>query len=165
MVLGLLLLMLAAVGCGVGLNVNEDAEGNTVLDVTLPEAVVGPILQGSAMNNASAANSETMLLDEIDSVDMRPGIIIVTGKRTLLDGTKVDGSFDLALSVRNGQLKALVSNIHIQEMEFTPEVIRQINRQIAADLLKNISHDDQSEITAVNITDTALEFVITIKKK
>jgi hypothetical protein len=161
--LGLVLLVLAAVGCGVGLNVNQDAEGNTVLDVSLPEAVIGPILQDSVMNN-STSSSDT-ILDEIDSVDMRPGIIIVTGKRTLLDGTKVNGSFDLALSVKNGQLKASVSNVHIEEMEFTQATMNQINRQIASDLLKNISHDDQSEITAVNITDTALEFVITIKRQ
>jgi hypothetical protein len=156
----LLAILLAA--CGVGLNIKQDAQGNTVLDVSLPESVVNPILQGAVVDNSGSSNT---ILDEIDSVDMKPGIITVTGKRTLPDGTKANGTFDLSLSTENGQLKASVSNIHIEGTEVTQETLNQINERIASALSKSASNDDKSEITSVNITDNALQFVVTIKKQ
>lgn len=161
--LGVALLAVVLAGCGVGLNIKQDAQGNTVLDVSLPESVVNPILQGAVVDNKSGSSSET-ILDEIDSVDMKPGIITVTGKRTMPDGTKANGTFDLSLTAENGDLKASVANIHIEGTEVTQETVNQINERIASALSKSASSDDKSEINSVNITDDALQFVITIKK-
>ena len=37
--------------CGVGLSVNTDADGNTILDVSLPETVVNEIIKGAVTSD------------------------------------------------------------------------------------------------------------------
>ena len=160
--LSVLLLALVLAACGMGLNIKQDEQGNTILDVSLPESVVNPILQGAVVNDSGSGGDA--ILTQIDSVDMKPGIITVTGKRTMPDGTLANGTFDLSLNAENGQLKASVSNIHVEGMEVTQAMIDQINERIASALAKSASSDDKSEINSVSITDSALQFVVTIKK-
>jgi len=158
--IGILLVGLLLSACGVGLNIKTDAQGNTVVDASLPESVVNSILQKSVVTG----DNQNDLLNQIDSVDMKPGLITVTGQRTNPDGTKTPGSFDLSLSAVNGQLKASVSNVKVQGEPVSQATIDQINQRIADDLAKSASSSDKAEITSVSITDTALQFVITIKK-
>ena len=161
LVLGAGLLLSA---CGIGLNIKTDAQGNTVLDVSLEESVVNRILQQAVNNAENSSNNQNGWLNQIDSVDMKPGLIIVTGQRISPDGTKTPGSFDLTLSAENGQLKASVSNVQLQGVEVSQEQINQINERIASELSKAASNSENAEITSVNITDNALQFAITIKK-
>ena len=161
--LSIALLALTLAACGLGVNVKQDEQGNTIVDVSLPESVVNQILQGAVTNTSGDSSDE--ILDEIDNVDMKPGIITVTGKRTMPDGTKANGTFDLSLTAENGQLKASVSNIHIEGTEVTQETVNQINERIASALAQSASKDDRSEITSVSITDNALQMVVTIRKQ
>lgn len=161
--LGVVLLAMALAACGVGLDIKQDAQGNTVLDVSLPESVVNPILQGAVVTDSGS--SDDKILTQIDSIDMKPGVISVTGKRTLPSGTVANGSFDLSLSAENGQLKASVSNVHVEGMEVTQAMVDQINERIASALAKSASSDDKAQINSVNITDNSLQFNITIKKQ
>ena len=160
--IGLLLVGILA-ACGVGLNVKTDAQGNTVLDVSLPESMVNSILQGAVVSEG--AGDSDAILTQIDSVDMKPGLISVAGKRTLPDGTTVNGTFDLSLSAENGQLRASVSNVQIGGGAVSQESINQINERIARSLAQSASQNDQSQISSVNITDGALQFVVTIQKQ
>lgn len=161
--LSLMLLALTVAACGVGLNVKQDAQGNTIVDVSLPESVVNTILQGTVTTDQGSGDDN--ILTEIDSVDMKPGIMTVTGKRAMPDGTKANGTFDLSLSAENGELKASVSNIHIEGMEVTEAAVNRINERIASALAQSASKDEGADITSVSITDSALQFVVTIKKQ
>ena len=163
MFFSLLAVLLLVAACGVGLSVNTDAQGNTILDVSLPETVVNEIIKGAVTSDVGGdANA---ILNQIDSLDMKPGLISVAGKKTLADGTQVNGTFDVSLTAENGQLKASVSNVQVAGEPVSQETINQINERIASDLAKSASDNDQSEITSVNITDTALQLVVTIKKQ
>jgi len=147
--------------CGLGLNIKQDAAGNTIIDVSLPESAVNTILKESVVTG----DNQNDVLNQIDSVDMKPGLISVAGKRTLVDGTLVNGTFDLSLTAENGQLKASVSNVQVGGEPVSQEAINRINERIASRLAQSASDNDQSEVTSVNITDSALQFVITIKKQ
>jgi hypothetical protein len=156
-------LLLAA--CGVGLNIKQDEAGNTVLDVSLPESIVNTILQEAVINTTTDPNPNDQLLNQIDSIDMKPGLISVVGKRTLADGTQVNGTFDLSLSADNGQLRASVSNVQVAGDPVTQEAINQINERIASSLAQSASDNSNSEFNSVTITDDALQFVVTIKNQ
>jgi hypothetical protein len=163
-----LILVFALIGvlltaCGVGLNIKQDEAGNTVLDVSLPESVVNTILQDAVLNTSTDPNPSDQLLNQIDSIDMKPGLISVAGKRTLADGTQVNGTFDLSLSADNGQLRASVSNVQVAGDPVSQEAINQINERIASSLAQNASDNSNSEFNSVTITDDALQFVVTIK--
>jgi hypothetical protein len=163
MLFSLLALSLLLAACGVGLSVNTDAEGNTILDVSLPETVVNEIIKGAVTSdNAGDVNA---ILNQIDSLDMKPGLISVAGKKTLADGTQVNGTFDVTLAAENGQLKASVSNVQMAGEPVSQETINQINERIASALAQSASSNDQAEINSVSITDTALQMVLTIKKQ
>lgn len=163
MLISLLSIGLLLAACGVGLSVKTDAQGNTVLDVSLPETVVNEIIKGAVTSDVGGdANA---ILNQIDSLDMKPGLISVAGKKTLADGTQVNGTFDVTLAAENGQLRASVSNVQVGGSPVSQETINQINERIASALAQSASDNDQAEITSVNITDTALQFVVTIKKQ
>jgi hypothetical protein len=159
----LLALSLLLAACGVGLSVNTDAEGNTILDVSLPETVVNEIIKGAVTSDS--AGDVNAILNQIDSLDMKPGLISVAGKKTLADGTQVNGTFDVALATENGQLKASVSNVQVAGEPVSQETINQINERIASALAQSASSNDQAEINSVSITDTALQMVVTLKKQ
>lgn len=163
MLFSLLALGLLLAACGVGLSVKTDAQGNTIIDVSLPETVVNEIIKGAT--TSETAGDANAILNQIDSLDMKPGLISVAGKKTLADGTQVNGTFDVTFTAENGQLKASVSNVQVGGEPVSQETINQINERIASDLAKSASDNDQSEITSVNITDTALQMVVTIKKQ
>ena len=163
MLISLLSIGLLLAACGVGLSVNTDAQGNTILDVSLPETIVNEIIKGAVTSDSGGdANA---ILNQIDSLDMKPGLISVAGKKTLADGTQVNGTFDVTLAAENGQLRASVSNVQAGGSPVSQETINQINERIASALAQSASDNDQAEITSVNITDTALQFVVTIKKQ
>ncbi|MBZ0288321.1 MAG: hypothetical protein K8I30_11960, partial [Anaerolineae bacterium] len=146
----ILLLALVVTACGVGLNVKQDEQGNTILDVSLPESVVNQVLQSAVVNDQGTTSADANeILTQIDSVDMKPGLITVTGKRTMPDGTLANGVFDVSLSAENGQLKASVSNVHVEGMEVTEAAVNRINERIATELAKSASSDDKAEITSV----------------
>jgi hypothetical protein len=132
-----------------------------VIEVGLPEEVVNTILR----QTVDTDNVDTDLLTTINSVDMKPGLITVTGTRTLANGTEAPGSFDLALGAENGDLKATVSNVQIQGYEFTEQQLTDLNARIAQNLGSSASSDNSTEFNSVNITDNSLQFVMTVKKK
>jgi hypothetical protein len=160
-ILAALMLVAVLAGCGLGVSVKQDAEGNTVLDVSLPEAIVNGILEGTITTGNSEADT---ILNQIDSIDMKPGLISVAGKRTLADGTSVNGTFDLFLNVENGDLKASISNVQVAGDAVSQEAINQINERIASALAKSASENAEATFNSVNITDSALQFTVTIQK-
>ncbi len=158
---GLLLIGIFAAACGTSLNIKTNEAGDTVIEVGLPESVVNTILSESV----TTGDTENDLLTKVTSVDMKPGLITVTGTRTLADGTEAPGSFDLSLSTDNGTLHAAVSNVQIQGYSFTDDQLARLNQRIADSLSNSASDKKDAQITSVNITDTSLQFVVTIKKQ
>jgi hypothetical protein len=155
MVVGLLV-----AACGASLNIKTNEAGDTVIEVGVPESVVNTILREAV----SSGDTENDLLTTITGVDMKTGLITVTGTRRLADGTEAPGSFDLALGTENGALTATVSNVQIQGYEFTEEQVAQLNTRIAQSLSASASDNDSSEINSVAITDNSIQFVITVKQ-
>lgn len=160
-----LALVAVLAACGVGLNIQQDAAGNTVINVSLPETVVNTILREAVVNNDAAPDPNNQLLNQIDSVDMKPGLISVAGKRILADGTQVNGTFDLTLSTENGQLRASVSNVQMGGEPVSQEAINRINERIASQLARSASDSNDAQFTSVSITDDALQFAITLKRQ
>jgi hypothetical protein len=160
-VTSLLLLALLVAACGTSLNVRTNEQGNAVVELGLPESVVNTILRDSVITD----NTDDNLLTEISSVDMKPGLITVVGSRTLPDGTKAPGSFDLSLTAENGALRASVSNVEIQGYTFTDEQLARLNERIASSLAQSASENANSYIDSVNISDDSLKFVVTIQNQ
>jgi hypothetical protein len=154
-----IVVLLLVAACGTSLNIKTNEQGDTVIEVGLPEDVVNTILRQSV----DTGDADNDLLTEINSVDMKPGLITVTGTRTLANGTEAPGSFDLALGAENGDLKATVSNVQIQGYEFTEQQLTELNQRIAQNLGSSASDNDTTEFNSVNITDNSLQFVMTVK--
>ncbi|MBL8161861.1 MAG: hypothetical protein JNJ61_07725 [Anaerolineae bacterium] len=151
----LLLVLLAA--CGSGLNVNVDQQGNLGITIELQEDTVNALIKDAVINSEGGEP----ILTEINSIDLKPGTITVSGTRTV-GGTRVEGSFDLSVATDGGALRARITAVNIPGVTLDSRVIAQANTSLEEAFRQSASQADEVRFDSVEVTDTSLKMVITV---
>jgi hypothetical protein len=151
----LLLVLLAA--CGSGLNLNVDQQGNLGITIELQEDTVNALIKDAVINSEGGEP----ILTEITSIDLKPGTITVSGARTA-GGTRVQGSFDLSVATDGGALSARITAVNIPGVTLDSRVIAQANASLEEAFRQSASQADEARFDSVEITPTSLKMVITV---
>lgn len=149
------LLAAGLVGCEGRVAIERNNIGGVDITVSLTETEVNDILRDVVENR------DDPLLRDL-SVDLRPGVIQLNGTYDRRDGTgSDDGSITMSVGVTNNRLTLNISDVDIAGYDLGDDRIQQINRDIEEGLAQAAQNsDNQSQLTAVSITDTNLSFTI-----
>jgi len=153
----LLIMAVAATACGIDISIDDDSVEVTG---TLSESRVNRVLRFSFVRQ-----DDDSLLDDITSIDMRPGLIRMLGTYTNSDGSSVPGSVDLTVSAKDGALEAEITAIDISGLDIDHPRVTQINDVIAKAFSDEASLDnDDVEFVSVDITEDGMEFTARVPR-
>jgi hypothetical protein len=95
---------------------------------------------------------------------MKDGFIRVFMSYQKPDGSKLSGSYDIALQVTDGQPTAIVSNVNMPGLELDRSLLDKISKLIVDDfILASSKIDGQMQIKSLNTTEDSVELVVNIK--
>jgi hypothetical protein len=93
-------------------------------------------------------------------VDLRPGEIAISGEVPSGTNATVPVNLIVQASVPNDQPSIVVTSANFAEWEGTPEMLADINRDIAAGLASAAQNDMEAQLTDIAITDDQLSFTL-----
>ena len=100
----------------------------------------------------------------ISGIDMKDGFIRVFMSYQKPDGSKLSGSYDIALQVTDGQPTAIVSNVNMPGLELDRSLLDKISKLIVDDfILASSKINGQVQIKSLNTTEDSVELVVNIK--
>jgi hypothetical protein len=93
-------------------------------------------------------------------VDFQPGVLAVTADRTSPDGSRTDAlRFKVMLSVVNGHLGAVISDVQASGTPVDPALVAVWNQRIADRLERAGERRERSTLESVSVTDSDLTMV------
>jgi hypothetical protein len=93
-------------------------------------------------------------------IDLRPGEIAISGEvPSGSDGT-VQVNLIVQASIQNDQPSIVVTSANFADWEGTPEMLEDINSDIAEGLANAAQNDLEAQLTDIAITDTSLSFTL-----
>lgn len=147
--MGALFLSLAISLSACGLAANRD------IPLSLKEANVNEVIQ-----NAVSAQD---LAFRINNVDMKDGFIRVSMAYRQEDGADLNGSYDVALKLENGQLTSEITNVDMPGLVLDQQILDQIAELITQDFIYAGSKiQGQVEISSLDIHEDGLEMIIRV---
>ena len=151
----LAVLVLASLACSLA-DVNLKS-GSARITVTLNENEINRMIAHSD----NTVNDPDLAIKEITGVELNQGFIRIIGKYDKPDGSEAIGSYDVALSAENGELKAEITGVDIEGMDLNDERVQRMNTDVAEALDRSAreSHGEV-EYESVVISDSALTIVV-----
>lgn len=146
-------------GCGVNVSVNVDESGGASITVRLDEARLNELLR-----NSSASTERDGLLTEIEHVEFLEGRVRVSGVRVQPDGTRLNGSYDFAVSTNDGRLAVQIVAVDLAGFSMNDDRIARINTELTEALGRAASDAPNVRFSTVSVTDNALEFTIKVQR-
>lgn len=155
-----LILLLAAAsallltGCRRG-EITIDPQSRAV-SVTLQEADINAVIV-----DALAAQSNPLLRNP--SVDLQPGLIVVSGEHLRRDGSgaTVSGSIRFRPTVTNNQLEITVESVAIDSLPNADSALLDFATKLADRLNARLQNSVRVfEVTSITVTDSTLAFVL-----
>ncbi len=148
---GVLGLFLVITLSACGLAANRD------IPLSLKEANVNEVIQ--------TAVSGQNLPFRVDNIDMKDGFIRVSMAYRQEDGSDLNGSYDVALKVDNGQLTAEISNVDMPGLILDQQILDQIAELISRDFVFAGSKiQGQVDISSLSINEDGMEMLIRVNR-
>ncbi len=155
-VLMALAMLLATLACSFTGSLNTGKDLN--VNVSLKESDINHILE----NSTSKLDQKDDLLDKIDHVDLKDGVIQVFGTYER-DGATKEGSYNVSLSAENGQLMAKIVEVNIEGITLDSSQVTKINDELSKDLSQAASENQgKVEFTKVEVTDDAVNISVKV---
>lgn len=151
--LGLLLAPLAACN-GVSATVHfraDETYNYLTIDMTEQEAQ-------TLFTGIFAENNDLRISNPV--VDLRPGEIAITGDVPSGNGGTVQANLTVQAAMVDGQPNLQVTSFSFAGWEGTPEMLAEINRNIANGFAEAATKANEGQITEISITDTGLSFTV-----
>lgn len=128
---------------------------NRAITINLKEANVNEVIQ-----NAAAVQDRPF---QVDSVDMQEGFIRVFMSYRKPDGSKLNGTYDIALKADQGQLSADILDVDMQGLELDQPILGQIADLIQRDFINASTNiRGQVDFQSLEIHDDGLQMVLQI---
>ena len=93
-------------------------------------------------------------------VDLRPGEIAISGEVPSGTNATVPVNLIVQASIQNDQPSIVVTSANFADWQGTPEMLEDINRDIAQGLAEAAQNDMEAQLTDIVITDTSLSFTL-----
>lgn len=151
-VIGLLL-----AGCTLGgVDVQGNPEGGLDITVRLTEAEVNSLVVGVLANNPGIPLRNA-------AVDLQPGRIVLNGIYNRPMGGTANGRVVLSVSVVDGVIRPVISEVDIEGFSANDATLRQFNDQLGQALgARGTQANRNARITVLAITDTTLTFTLRV---
>ena len=120
---------------------------SSVVDITLTQEMFDRMSQNSEVYLGDHCEP----LDEVTRVELHDGFIRFLGKTIQVDGSKVDGSFDLSLGAKDDMLMVRIVRVDIPGMSLKDRCIEAANIELAMDL-SELAEDPQGEVLFKEVT-------------
>lgn len=128
---------------------------NKNITLKLQEAKVNEVLQ--------SVNVSQSLPFQIDRIDMKDGFMRVYMSYTKQNNSKMNGSYDIRMSIQNGVPVANISNVDMTGLNLNQQMLDQIGELMIHDvLLAATKLNGQVEFQSINITENEMQIVIKI---
>jgi hypothetical protein len=124
--------------------------------LTLEEQQVNDIIKNA---NASTQTEQPRL--QATGVDMHDGFIHVIVEYLKEDGSKIEGSYNVSLTVLDGIIQAEISSVDLPGLALSQKVINQIANKIAIDFAAASSQlGGRIEVLSIAVTEDRLQMVV-----
>ena len=153
-VLGVMLLLPLVACSGVSATVNfraDDQYNYLTIDMTEQEAQT--LFTGILAESADVQISNPV-------VDLRPGEVAISGDVPSGSGGTVQANLIVQAAMSDGQPTLRVTSFSFAGWEGTPDMLEEINGNIAAGFAEAASNANEGQLTDISITDTALSFTV-----
>jgi hypothetical protein len=102
------------------------------------------------------------LFDDITSIDLQPGLIVVYGTYTNSESSEVSGSADVTFFAEDGKLNAEIIAVDIAGLDIDHPRIAHINDVMAQAFAEEAPDSGEVEFVNVNITADAMEITVKV---
>ena len=128
---------------------------NKNITLKLQEEKVNEVLQ--------SVNISHDLPFQIDRIDMNDGFMRVYMSYTKQDNSKMNGSYDLRMSIQNGVPVANISNVDMTGLNLDQQMLDQIGQLMIRDIFSAAADlNEQVEFQSIDITEDEMQIVLTI---
>ena len=129
--------------------------GNREISINLKEANLNEVIQ-----NAAEVQD---LPFQVNSVDMKDGLMRVFMSYRKEDGTELNGAYDITLKTEEGQLSAEIMNVDMDGLVLDQQILDQIADLIKRDFVNaSSSIRGQVEFRSLQIGEDGLQMVLDI---
>jgi hypothetical protein len=137
----------------VGLVLSACVAGNRDMLVNLKESSVNDVIQSAPVAQDTPFH--------IDGIDMQDGFMRVFMSYQMKDGSALNGSYDIALKVNNGDVSAEIKNVNMPGLVLDEKIIKQISDLIARDFVFSASQvQGQVDIKSLLIKEDNVQMVM-----
>jgi hypothetical protein len=155
--IALVIIAIFALSACENISIQQGADGQTILTISLTEAEFNTIL------TSALANAEEPLVQDA-SVEFEDGQIIISGLYIRPEGGQVAGTATMNVEMVDGTVKAEIGTVDVRGIEVTDERIAELNQKISEALaLVAAENNPAATLESISITDDALQIRIAIK--